>query len=108
VSDCIIPAGRVNGQGHIIHTHCADDTAQWSVAKQDASIETTAGQTVGKSPERLRHPRKRRLLGDVPMSLVIKVMGLVTAVILLIVPVVEIVKILVELGAKAVAHYLGI
>ncbi|GEM_PF-4053536 len=42
------------------------------------------------------------------MSLVIKVMGLVTAVILLIVPVVEIVKILVELGAKAVAHYLGI
>ena len=108
MSDCIIPADQVNGQGHNTHTYCADNTAQRSVAKQDASTETMAGQTVGTSPERVKHPRKRRMRGRVPMSLVGKVIGLVTAMTLLMVPVVEIVKILVELSAKAVAHYFGV
>jgi hypothetical protein len=108
MSDCTIPAGRVNGQGHDIHTYCANNTAQPPSTTEDASTEATAGQTAGTPPERTKRPRKRRMLGHVPMVLLVKAIGLMTAMLLFMVPIAEIVKILVELGAKVVFHYLGL
>ncbi len=103
MSDSTTPAGRVNGLGHDIPASCAENAAHPPATIHDAPPETPGGQAGKTSRERIEQLKLKHL----QMVFTIKVMAFLTAVFLLMAPVLGIVKVIVDLAAKAASHYLG-
>jgi len=99
-----MPTGRVNGQNPIVLSGRTETAAQHPADKHDVPTETPAK----KSPKRINRPRQLRKFRHIPMTFTIKIMAFLTAMVPMLSRVLEIVKILLELAAKAASHYLGL
>ena len=103
----ITPTDRVNGQNPIVLSGRTETVAQHPADKHDAPTETPAG-SPAKTSLRIKRPRQLRMFRRIPMAFILKLMAFLTAMVPVLSRVLEILKILLELAAKAASRYLGL